>query len=84
MTVTVEAVSMDAGQQCGVTSWEGEGYGCRHRLSWAAAAGLHGSSLCHSSSVMKGMMGDSSVNDTDTQWKSTLSSGASRDAPSPC
>lgn len=71
------------------TSWEDEGYGCRHRLSWAhdddAAAGLHGSSLCHSSSVMKGMTGDSSVSATDTQWKSTLSCGASHDPwSSPC
>lgn len=51
------------------TSCVEDGYGCKHRLGWAAAAGR---SLCHSSSVMKGMNGESRARDAETQWNSTL------------
>lgn len=44
-----------------------EGYGCKQRLVWEAAPGLNCSSLCHSSSVMKGMKGDNRARDRDTQ-----------------
>lgn len=50
------------------TSWEEQGYGCKHRVSWAAAPGRNGWSLCHSSSVMKGMNGESKARDRDTEW----------------
>lgn len=50
------------------TNWAEQGYGCKHRLVCAAASGANGWSLCHSSSVMNGMKGESRAKDTDTQW----------------
>lgn len=53
---------------CNPTSWEEQGYGCKHRLLWEGTPGVNGWSLCHSSSVMKGIKGESRARDMDTQW----------------